>query len=211
MSASWGQKLCSVQRWIPSMWLCSSLITGTKCSGSISQMKNKSMNNYKNTQAKSPTYVMRMDKSNLTTGGPSGWNTKIVRCPIMFKLAVHPKQLVWHWWHSRRGVLHKKEHLKRDRNYVGWKHLVFQIRGNTLSSEVSLPKASAVKTKLHDPSCQELSSYGNSPSFSRAQSNLINKMKTFIERQYRGVVKSAGSGTECLHSNPSLAWPWQRI
>lgn len=45
----------------------------------------------------------------------------------------------------------------------------FSNQRNTLSSEVSLPKASAVKTKLHDPSCQELFSYGNSPSFSRAQ------------------------------------------
>ena len=73
----------------------------------------------------------------------------------MFKLAAHPRQLVWYSAHGKCEMLHKKTHLKRrDRNYVGWKHLVFEIRANTLPSEVSLPKASAVKVKLHDPSCQ---------------------------------------------------------
>lgn len=130
-------------------------------------------------QAKSPTFSMRMDKSGLTTGGLNGWNTKTVKCPIMFKLAVHPRQLVWHWWHGKCWMLHKKEHLKRrDRNYVGWKHLVFQISGNIWSSEVSLPKTSAIKTELHDPSCQVAFLTWQLASFYK--SNLINELKHLL-------------------------------
>lgn len=55
---------------------------------------------------------------------------------------------------------------------MGWKHLVFQIRGTTLPSEVSLPKASSIKVELHDPSCLQLFSYGSALHFQNTKAIL---------------------------------------
>ena len=151
-------------------------------------------------------------KSSLTTGGLSGWNTKTVRYPIMFKLAVH--QGSWFGtddtasvgYYIRRSIYKEETGIMWDGNT--W---FFKSEGIHCLQKFHCQKQVLLKQNCMTLSVRSFSHMATLLLFQGHKSNLINKMKTFIERQYRGVVKSTGSGTNCLHSNPSLAWPWQGI